>query len=63
MSAVIGIVTCSMLVFMIAFALTGYAYKRRKLCFKETNTPIKGKPRSKKKTSSRKVIINIMYLL
>ena len=63
MSAVIGIVTCSMLVFMIAFAFTGYAYKRRKICFKERNTTIKANPRPKRKKSSRKVIINIMYLL
>ena len=36
MTAVVGIVTSALLLILVAFMITGYAYKRRKLCFKDT---------------------------
>jgi hypothetical protein len=53
MTAIVGIVTSGLLLIMIVFALTGYAYKRRKMCFKEPNTGVQVNEKRKKKSSKK----------
>ena len=53
MTAIVGIVTSGLLLIMIASAFTGYAYKRRKLCFKEPSTMVQANEKRKKKSSKK----------
>ena len=60
MTAVVGLVTSALLIIMIVFALTGYAYKQRKICFKDRGVNPKIK---QKKKPSGKVGVKSIYLL
>ena len=51
MTAVVGLVTSILLIILVAFMITGYAYKRRKLCFKDT-IPVAVSTKKRSKTRS-----------
>ena len=53
MTAVVGIVSSGLIVLILVFAFTGYLYKAKRSCFKETNTAVKPKGSLRRKTCNK----------
>ena len=55
MTAVVGIVTSGLLIILVAFMITGYSYKRRTFCFKDTIS-VKGSTKTRSNAKSSKKV-------